>query len=160
MASKLRIVGVVIVIFLIILVALPFLINVNAFRPRLESELTETLGRQVRVANLGLSILSGSVSANELSIADDPSFSQSPFVRARSLKVGVEWMPLVLSRSLKVTSLTLDRPEIVLLRTASGKCEVAGLRLDGFASDLPPRLEKFPLPVFRSAGSVSATDVW
>jgi AsmA protein len=127
MKSKLRIVGIVIAISLVILVLLPFFINVNAFRPRLESELTETLGRQVKVGNLGLSILSGSVSADDLSIADDPAFSQSPFVRAKSLKVGVEWMPLIMSRSLHVTSLTLDRPEISLLRTALGKWNFSSL---------------------------------
>ena len=127
MKSKLRIVGIVIAIFLIIPVALPFFINVNAFRPRLESELTETLGRQVKVGNLGLSILSGSVSADDLSIADDPAFSQSSFVRAKSLKVGVEWMPLIMSRTLQVTGLTLDRPEITLLRSASGKWNFSSL---------------------------------
>jgi len=127
MKRKLRIVGIVIAISLVILVALPSFINVNSFRPRLESELTESLGRQVKLGDLGLSILAGSVSADDLSIADDPAFSQSPFVRAKSLRVGVEWMPLIMSRSLRVTSLTLDRPEIALLRTASGKWNFSSL---------------------------------
>jgi AsmA protein len=118
--SKLRIVEIVVAVFILILVALPFLINVNAFRPKLESELTTALGRPVKIGNLGLSILSGSVSADDLSIADDPSFSQSPFIRAKSLKVGVEVMPLIFSKALHVTAITLDRPEINLLHTASG----------------------------------------
>src|SRR5438270_12380808 len=125
--SKLRIVGIIVAVFLLILLALPFLINVNAFRPKLESELTTALGRPVKIGNLGLSILSGSVSADDLSIADDPSFSQSPFIRAKSLKVGVEWMPLIMSRTLQVTGLTLDRPEITLLRSASGKWNFSSL---------------------------------
>jgi AsmA protein len=146
MRSKLRILGIVIAIFLIILVALPFFINVNAFRPRLESELTETLGRQVKVGNLGLSILSGSVSADDLSIADDPAFSQSPFVRAKSLKVGVEWMPLIMSRTLHVTSLTLDRPEIALLRSASGKWNFSslGAKSEGKPSNPVPAKSAHP----------------
>lgn len=46
------------------------------------------------IGDLKLSILSGGVSADDLAIADDPAFSGGPFVRAKSLKVGVElWTP-------------------------------------------------------------------
>jgi AsmA protein len=47
------------------------------------------------VGNLHLSLLSGSVAADDLSIADDPSFSQQPFIKAKDLKVGVELIPLI-----------------------------------------------------------------
>ena len=67
--KALKIVGIVVVILLLIAIALPFLINVNSFRPKLESALTEALGREVKVGNLSLSILSGTVSAEDLSIA-------------------------------------------------------------------------------------------
>jgi AsmA protein len=120
MARALKIVGIVIAVLLVILIALPFLINVNSFRPRLESELTTALGRQVKVGNLSLSILGGSVSAQDLSIADDPAFSKDPFIRAKALHVGVELMPLIFSKTLHVTDLTLDTPQISLLRSASG----------------------------------------
>jgi len=36
----------------------------------------------------------------------------------------VEVMPLILSKTLHVTDITLDRPEIALLRDASGKMEL------------------------------------
>jgi AsmA protein len=102
-------------------------VNVNSFRPRLESELSSALGRQVKVGNLGLSILTGSVSAEDLSIADDPGFSKQAFIRAKALNVGVEIMPLIFSKTLHVTQLTLDRPEIVLLQSASGKWNFSSL---------------------------------
>jgi AsmA protein len=120
MKRALKIVGIVIVVILVILIALPFLINVDSFRPRLESELTTALGRQVKVGNLSLSILGGSVSAQDLSIADDPAFSKDPFIRAKALNVGVEVMPLIFSKIVHVTDLTLDTPQISLLRSASG----------------------------------------
>jgi AsmA protein len=120
MPRALKIVGIVIAIILVVLIALPFLINVNSFRPRLESELTTALGRQVKVGNLSLSILGGSVGAEDLSIADDPAFSKDPFIRAKALRVGVEVMPLIFSKTLHVTDLTLDTPQISLLRSASG----------------------------------------
>ena len=125
--KALKIVGIVVAVLLLIIIAIPFLINVNSFRPKLESELTEALGREVKVGNLSLSILSGSVSAEELSIADDPAFSKDPFIRAKSLKVGVEVMPLIFSKKLHVTDITLDQPEIALLRDASGKWNFSSL---------------------------------
>jgi AsmA protein len=125
--KALKIVGIVVVILLLIVITIPFLINVNSFRPKLESSLTEALGREVKVGNLSLSILSGSVSAEDLSIADDPAFSKDPFVRAKSLKVGVEVMPLIFSRALHVTDVTLDQPEIALLRDPAGKWNFSSL---------------------------------
>lgn len=127
MKRALKILGIVIAIILVILIALPFVVNVNSFRPRLESELTTSLGRQVKVGNLSLSILAGSVAAEDLSIADDPAFSKDPFIRAKSLKVGVELMPLIFSKTLHITDITLDTPQISLLRSATGKWNFSSL---------------------------------
>jgi len=123
----LKIVGIVVAILLVILIALPFLINVNSFRPKIEAELTSALGRQVTVGNLSLSLLSGNVEAENIAIADDPKFSKSPFVTAKSLKVGVEMMPLIFSKQLNVTGITLENPQITLLKTASGTWNFSSL---------------------------------
>ncbi|MBS1852501.1 MAG: AsmA family protein [Acidobacteria bacterium] len=123
----LKIIAIVIAILLVVVIALPFFINVNTFRPTLESNLSTTLGREVKVGNLGLSILAGSVSAETISIADDPAFSKEPFVKAKSLQVGVELMPLIFSKSLHVTEITLDHPEITLLSTPAGKWNYSSL---------------------------------
>src|SRR5579871_6729206 len=120
MKRTLKIVGIVVVIIIVIVIALPLFINVNTFRPRLESELTDALGRPVTVGNLSLSVFSGSVGADNIAIADDPAFSKSPFVQAKSLKVGVEVMPLIFSKTLNVTELTLVQPEISLVRSEHG----------------------------------------
>ena len=121
MKRILKIVAIAFAILLVILVALPFLINVNSFRPQIEAELTSALGRPVTVGNLSLSILSGSVEADNIAIADDPAFGKAPFITANSLKVGVELIPLILSKQLNVTEITLQQPEITLLKAASGK---------------------------------------
>jgi AsmA protein len=125
--KALKIVGILLALILVVVIILPFIINVNSFRPKLESTLTSALGREVHVGNLGLSILSGSVSAEDLSIADDPAFSKDPFVRAKSLKVGVELMPLIFSKQLKVNDLVLDQPEIHLIQTPGGKWNFSSL---------------------------------
>ncbi len=116
----LKIIGIVIAVLIVIVIALPFFINVNNYRPQIESNLSSALGRPVTVGNLSLSILSGSVEANQLSIGDDPKFSNTPFIRAKSLKVGVELLPLIFSKQLNVTHLVIDQPQIVLLRNREG----------------------------------------
>ena len=137
MKRALKIFGIVVVVMLLAVITLPFLVNVNSFRPKLESELSAALGRDVKVGNLSLSILSGSVSAENLSIADDPAFSKDAFVRAKALKVGVEIMPLIFSKTLHVTDLTLDGPEIFLLHDASGKWNFSSLGNKSQASAKP-----------------------
>jgi AsmA protein len=117
----LKILAIVLGILIVAAIAIPFLIDVNTFRPRLESELTAALGRQVKVGNLSLSLLSGSLGADDISIADDPSFSRSSFVQAKSLKVGVELVPLIMSKTLNVTELTLNQPQIALVKSENGE---------------------------------------
>src|SRR5581483_9001499 len=119
--KALKIAGIVVAILIVIILVLPFLIDVNAFRPRIESELTNALGRKVTVGNLGLSLISGSLTADNIAIADDPSFSNSPFIQAQKLNVGVEMIPLIFSKTLHVTDLTLSQPQVSLLRNRSGK---------------------------------------
>src|SRR5580704_7490768 len=106
----LRIGGIALAALVLILIALPLFINVNSFRPKVESEATAALGRQVTVGDMSLSMVSGSVGAKNIVIADDPAFSKSPFVTAKSLKIGVELMPLVFSKQLNGTQITLNDP--------------------------------------------------
>jgi len=121
MKRALKIIGIVIAVIIVIILVLPFVVNVNSFRPRIESELTNALGRKVTVGNLSLSLISGSLGANDIAIADDPAFGSGPFVRAKQLKVGVEVWPLILSKTLHITDLTLSEPEVTLLRDRSGR---------------------------------------
>src|SRR5438034_4223388 len=135
-----KIIGILILILLVVAIALPFLVNVNRLRPTIESQASSALGRKVTIGNLKLSILTGSVSADDLSIADDPAFGKAPFVTAKALNVGVELMPLVLNKTLHVTDLTLDRPQIALLRTPAGKWNFSSLG----GSNASPARDKAP----------------
>lgn len=100
--------------------ALPLFVNANTFRPLLETQLTAALGRQVKLGDLSLSLFSGSLVANDLSIAGDPKFSARPFLVAKQLRIGVEMKPLLLSRQLVVRSFAAEAPEIDLVRAADG----------------------------------------
>jgi AsmA protein len=144
MKRALKIIGIVIVVLLLVVIALPFVINVNTFRPKLESDLSAALGREVKVGNLSLSILSGSVGAQDLSIADDPAFSKDPFIRAKSLKVGVEIMPLIFSKAVHVTDLTLEEPQISLLKSAAGKWNFSSLGKNAHPAAVPSTASSVP----------------
>jgi AsmA protein len=107
------------VLFAVILL-LGRLVDVNTFRPKLEAELTSVLGRNVKLGELSLSVVSGTVSAADISIGDDPAFSKEPFITAKSLSAGADIMPLIFSKTLHITGITLDQPQITLLRGANG----------------------------------------
>ena len=111
----------------ILVITAYLLIDANSFRPTIEAQLSNSLNRKVQVGDLSLSLFSGGISARDISIADDPAFSQAPFLSAKSVDVSVELMPLLLSRSVRLTALTLKEPELVLLRSSSGKWNFSSL---------------------------------
>jgi AsmA protein len=121
MKRAVRILGVIIVLVIVLVVVVPFLIPVNEFRPTIEQKASAALGRQVDVGNLHLSLISGSLAADNLTIADDPKFNKGPFLSAKSIKVGVEIMPLILSKELNITGITIDNPEVTLIRDQAGE---------------------------------------
>jgi AsmA protein len=120
MGSKLRVVLIVVGILVVLILIAPFLIPVNQFRPTIEEKASAALGRKVQLGDLSLSLLSGSLSAENLSIGDDPKFSSAPFLTAKSLKVGVELMPLIFSKTLNITGVTIDTPQVTLLHNPAG----------------------------------------
>lgn len=119
---------IVIAVTAFILVVTPFFIDANRFRPEIQLALAEKLGRKVEIGHLRVSLISGSLVADQIAIADDPAYSREPFVSAKSLAVGVDLIPLIFSRDLKVHSLTFDDLRIQLLRTAAGEWNFASLR--------------------------------
>lgn len=155
MKTTLKIIGIVVAVLLVLAIALPFLINVNSFRPRIESSLSTALGREVKVGNLSLSLLSGGVRADDLSISDDPRFSKNPFIKAKSLKVGVEMMPLIFSKQLNVTEIVIDQPEIALLRNQAGVWNFSSL---GNQSEKSKPAEKSSGPSNLSVGKLELSD--
>jgi AsmA protein len=109
-----------VVLLLLVVVLVPLLVNANTFRPTLETQLSAALGRKVTLGNLSFSVLSGSLVADNISIADDPAFGSKPFLQAQSLRIGVEVAPLLFHRQLLVSSFVADSPSINLVHNARG----------------------------------------
>jgi AsmA protein len=128
MKRKLFIVGSAIAAVLVLsLLGLALFLDVNQFRPRLEQTMGEAIGRRVTIGNIRTALLSGGVALEDLSIADDPAFGAAPFVTAKAATVGVNLLPLIFSRSLRVQTLRLKEPQVVLLRSASGQWNFSDL---------------------------------
>jgi AsmA protein len=99
----------------------------NQFRPQLEQTMGEALGRKVTMGRIAIAPFSGGVAVEGLSVADDAAFSAEPFVTAKAVTVGVNLLPLIFLRSLRVQSIRLENPQVVLLRSASGQWNFSGL---------------------------------
>ena len=114
-------------ILLILILVVPFFVNADTFRPTVESQLTSALGRKVTLGKLSFSLLSGSLVAEDIAIADDPAFSSVPFIQAKKLDVGVEMLPFLFHRQVQITKLKIDTPSIQLIQHANGKWNFSSL---------------------------------
>ncbi|GAB3023137.1 hypothetical protein GCM10027285_01030 [Oleiagrimonas citrea] len=112
------------------------LVDANHFRPQIQASLSQAMGRKVTLGKLHVSVLSGSLDADDITIGDDPAFGKQPFVSAKSLAVGVRLWPLIVHRDLHITSLTLDRPYVHLRENRAGRWNFASL---GAGDASPPK---------------------
>jgi AsmA protein len=119
--KALIIVGAVVGVLIVVAAAIPFFVDADKFRPRVESEASAALGRTVKIGHLDFSLLRGAVVAQDVQVSDDPKFSQQPFVQAKSLSIGAEVWPLIMSKELKINSVRLDEPKILLVKNAAAK---------------------------------------
>jgi len=110
----------VVAVLILGIAAIPLFVNADTFRPRIETELSSALGRKVSLGHLSLSVISGSLIAEDISIADDPAMSTTPFVAAKKLHIGIEMKPFLLNRTVQITEITIDSPSINLIHNADG----------------------------------------
>jgi AsmA protein len=122
-----KIVLAIVAVLIIAILLIPLFVNANTFRPTLEAQLSNALGRPVTLGNLSLSLFSGSLVASNISIADDPAFSSEPFFQAKSLHIGVEVSPLIFQRQVIVRSFAADSPSIHLIHAANGTWNFSSL---------------------------------
>ena len=96
------------VLVIVVLGLIPFFVNADTFRPKIQDELSSGVGRKVTLGHIGLSLFTGSLVAENISIADDPAFASTPFLEAKELRIGVELGPLIFHHSVQITTFTVD----------------------------------------------------
>ena len=118
------------ILFLLIVIAgivfyLTF--DINNYRGRIQSELQQRLGRQVKLGDMHLKVFPPSFEVQNVSIADDPSFNnKTAFVQAAELDVSVQLAPLF-HKQVEVNSLELKRPQIELVKSQKGEWNFSSL---------------------------------
>jgi AsmA protein len=106
---------------LFLLSLVPFLVNAETFKPEIEGQISGALGREVTLAHISYSVFGGSLTAHDISIADDPTFSSVPFIQAKALELGIETLPFLFRHQVRITRLTIDSPSIQLIQKENGK---------------------------------------
>lgn len=153
MSNKMKWIGIVIVVLILVLFVLPFLIPVNKFRPTIEEKASNALGRKVQLGNLSLSLLSGSLGIDDLSVSDDPKFNAGPFLTAKKVNVGVELIPLIFSQQVNVTEVTIVNPQVTMLKDPSGRWNFSSI--GETSSSAPRRTEAAPASGASSGGKTA-----
>jgi len=140
---------------------IPLFVNADTFRPTIENQLTTSLGRKVTLGHLSLSLFTGSLVAQDISIADDSSLSNSPFLQAKELRIGIELGELLFHHSVQMTDLTVDSPSIHLIHAQNGTWNFSSI---GSAAAQPassqpgsvPALTVSELKIKNGSGAVSS----
>jgi uncharacterized protein involved in outer membrane biogenesis len=105
------------------------IVNLNSIvqsrRDLILARASDALGRKVDVQNIHASLGWGVVADLQgLTVADDPDFSQAPFVQASDVYARVALLPL-LSRRLEVHRISLKQPVVHLIRNQRGELNVS-----------------------------------
>ncbi|UCG53466.1 MAG: AsmA family protein [Candidatus Latescibacterota bacterium] len=126
---KLVIIGIVLIVLVgavaLLLVNLDGIVNKN--KDFLLDRAEATLGRKVSVGEIGVTLRGGiGVNLKDVSLADDPSFANEPFVEASDLQVNAKILPL-LRKQFRVKRVILRNPVIRLIRNEDGNLNILSL---------------------------------
>jgi uncharacterized protein involved in outer membrane biogenesis len=154
---KLLIAVVVVVLVIVCLaVALPFFINVNQYRGQIQAQLQKQLNRPVQLGDMSLSVIPLAVKVDNVTVGDDPSFhSNAAFAEVQQLDVHVKLFPL-LAKKIEVSSLTLEKPKIELIRNEAGVWNFASLGQNPAAAAPTPNAPAAPAKPAPQAGTQSS----
>ena len=99
-------------------VALLLLLDVNAYKPRIEAAATDALGMELRIrGKAGLRL----IPSVGISVADVRVRNRgTDLAKVGSLRIGVKLVPL-LSREVRITELVLDKPDVLIEKGKDGK---------------------------------------
>ncbi|MBV8829157.1 MAG: AsmA family protein [Acidobacteriaceae bacterium] len=119
---------VIIVAAVVVLVVIALLVvssNVDRYRPRVQAELEKKLDRKVTLGQLGLKLFPLSLAVSDVTISENPAFgTNQPFATAKKLYVSVGFFSL-LTGNPQVKEISLDHPQVELIRDAKGVWNVS-----------------------------------
>jgi AsmA protein len=130
--------GVLILVSLLIVLLVPFLVNLNAYQARYLPMIEASLNRKVTLKDLRLTLFPRpGVHITEFTVMDDPLFNQGAFARLASLDLGVKLGPLLRGR-VEIGEIIMRDPSIMVIKNSLGLLNVATLgKKDAFQAKKP-----------------------
>jgi AsmA protein len=119
-------IGVLLVVIIAVLVIAPKMINVNKYHDEIQSQLSAKLGRPVTLGEMSLSLLPPKFTVQNANIFEDSKFGSGTFAQMQSMAVRVKLLPL-LSKNVEIQSLTLEHPQVEMIRNEQGVWNFASL---------------------------------
>lgn len=138
--------GVVIFLLILLVVLLPFLVDLNKYQEQYRPLIEDALNRPVTLKSIRLTIFPN-IGARVVGFAvqDDPSFSSDAFASLTSLDVGVKWIPL-LRGHVEVEEIALRDPDIAIIKNRKGAFNVSTMGKQGGPKPDVPAEVPTPLP--------------
>ena len=112
-------IGIFFLSLLVLILILSFLVDLTRFKGRFLPQVEAALNRNVDVQKIGLSLFPLGVRVEGVTVMDDPSFSDRPFLTVESTTVQLKLLPL-LQKRIEVSEFNLKRPELVLIKNNRG----------------------------------------
>ena len=135
---------VVIVMLVGLVLALPFLVDLNKYQDQYKPHIEEALNRKIQLQDIRLTIWPRIGARVEgFTVLDDPAFGSGPFASLSSLDVGVKLMPL-LSGKVDVEDITLHQPVITVIKNKNGVLNASTIGRKGVA--VPEKPSRAPIP--------------
>jgi AsmA protein len=135
---------VLVVLLVGVVLALPFLIDLNKYQDQYKPLIEDALNRKVHLQDIRLTIwprIGARVAG--FSVLDDPAFGTGPVASLSSLEVGVKLMPL-LSSKVEVEEITLRQPVITVIKNQKGVLNVSTIGRKGVS--VPEKPSRAPIP--------------
>jgi uncharacterized protein involved in outer membrane biogenesis len=130
--------GVFVMFLALVFGAVLLFVDVNQFRPEVQSSLESRLHRTITLGPMGLKLLPLSIRIQNVAIGDNPSFgSQVPFLQANEMSVRVS-LGALLSKKVEVESLRIVRPVLELVKNRAGEWNFENLSEPGGTAPTAP----------------------
>ena len=140
------VIGLLIVVVLVVgvILALPFLIDLNKYQDQYKPLIEDALNRKVQLQDIRLTIwprIGARVAGFD--VLDDPAFGSSRFASLTSLDVGVKLLPLLIGK-VEVEEIMLRNPVITVIKNKNGVLNISTIGRTGVA--LPKTPSRAPIP--------------
>ena len=116
------VVGGLAVVIIAAMLIIPMFIDVQKYKPVIESKVVEATGRPFTVGDdLKLSLFPwAGISFSDLKLGNTDGFSEKEFVNVKSFEVRVKLLPLI-SKEIEIKRFVVDEPRIVLVKNKTGR---------------------------------------